>query len=129
VGYVNDFANVIAPDAEARLVSLAERLNAATRGDMVVVTLPDLGGRPVEEVALRLGRDPGKFLSTVQIGITLVGIVAGALGSGTVAGNLAEFLGVIPLIGEYAKPISLVLVIGVLTYLSLVIGELVPKRF
>jgi len=78
--------------------------------------------------ALNLADSPNRFLSTVQIGITLVGIVAGALGSGTVAGNLAEFLGVIPLIGEYAKPISLVLVIGVLTYLSLVIGELVPKR-
>ncbi len=78
--------------------------------------------------ALKLADSPNRFLSTVQIGITLVGIVAGALGSGTVASKLAEFLGVIPLIGEYAKPISLVLVIGVLTYLSLVIGELVPKR-
>jgi uncharacterized protein len=67
VGYVNDFANVIAPDAEARLVSLAERLNAATRGDMVVVTLPDLGGRPVEEVALRLGRE-WKVGANAQIG-------------------------------------------------------------
>ena len=78
--------------------------------------------------ALKLADSPNRFLSTVHIGITLVGIVAGALGSGTVASKLAEFLGVIPLIGEYAKPISLVLVIGVLTYLSLVIGELVPKR-
>lgn len=57
VGYVNDFANVIATDAEERIRSLAERLNAATRGDLVVVTLPDLGGRPVEETALRLGRE------------------------------------------------------------------------
>ncbi len=57
VGYVNDFANVIPPDAEQRITALAERLNAATRGDMVVVTLPDLGGRPVEEVSLRLGRE------------------------------------------------------------------------
>jgi uncharacterized protein len=57
VGYVNDFANVLPPEAEARLTDLALRLNAATRGDMVVVTLPDLGGRPVEEVALRLGRE------------------------------------------------------------------------
>lgn len=57
VGYVNDFANVLSPDAEARLNDLALRLNSATRGDMVVVTLPDLGGRPVEEVALRLGRE------------------------------------------------------------------------
>lgn len=57
VGYVNDFANVLAPDVEARLNDLALRLNAATRGDMVLVTLPDLGGRPVEEVTLRLGRE------------------------------------------------------------------------
>ena len=78
--------------------------------------------------ALKLSESPNRFLSTVQIGITLVGIVAGALGSGTVASKLAEILTVIPMIGEYAKPVSLVLVIGVLTYLSLVIGELVPKR-
>lgn len=57
VGYVNDFAGVLASDAEARLDDLARRLNTVTRGDMVVVTLPDLGDRPVEEVALRLGRE------------------------------------------------------------------------
>jgi len=57
VGYVNDFAGVIPADAKSRLENLAQRLNSATRGDMVVVTLPDLGGRPVEEVALRLGRE------------------------------------------------------------------------
>ena len=57
VGYVNDFANVLAPDVAARIDDLAKRVNAATRGDMVVVTLPSLGGRPVEEVSLRLGRE------------------------------------------------------------------------
>ncbi len=57
VGYVNDFAGVIPADARARIENLAQRLNAATRGDLVVVTLPDLGDRPVEEVALRLGRE------------------------------------------------------------------------
>ena len=57
VGYVNDFANVLAPDAAARIDDLAKRVNAATRGDMVVVTLPSLSGRPVEEVSLRLGRE------------------------------------------------------------------------
>ena len=56
-GYVNDFANVLQPDAKARLEDLARRVNAATRGDMVIVTLSDLGGRPVEEVSLRLGRE------------------------------------------------------------------------
>mgnify|MGYP002654227934 CR=1 FL=1 len=67
VGYVNDFANVIPDEVERRLVALAERLNAATRGDMVVVTLPDLAGRPVEETALRLGRE-WKIGADAQIG-------------------------------------------------------------
>jgi uncharacterized protein len=57
VGYVNDFAGVLSPEAGARIDALAQRVNAATRGDMVVVTLPDLAGRPKEEVALRLGRE------------------------------------------------------------------------
>ncbi len=78
--------------------------------------------------ALRLSESPNRFLSTVQIGITLVGIVAGALGSGTVAERLAEIIAPLPFVGEYAKSLSLLLVISVLTYLSLVVGELVPKR-
>lgn len=57
VGYVNDFANVLSPEASAQIESLARRVNAATKGDMVVVTLPDLAGRSVEEVGLRLGRE------------------------------------------------------------------------
>ena len=56
-GLVNDFAGVLRPETRARLDDLAQRVNAATRGDMVVVTLPDLGGRPVEEISLRLGRE------------------------------------------------------------------------
>ena len=57
IGYVNDFANVLTPETAARIDDLAKRVNAATRGDMVFVTLPSLGGRPVEEVSLRLGRE------------------------------------------------------------------------
>jgi uncharacterized protein len=49
VGYVNDFAGVLRPETRAQLEDLAQRVRSATRGDMVVVTLPDLGGRPVEE--------------------------------------------------------------------------------
>lgn len=78
--------------------------------------------------ALKLSESPNRFLSTVQIGITLVGIVAGALGSGTVAERLAEVIAPLPFIGEYAKSLSLLVVISALTYLSLVVGELVPKR-
>ena len=57
VGYVNDFAGVIPADVKARLEQLALKVNAATKGDMVVVTLADLSGRPIEEVSLRLGRE------------------------------------------------------------------------
>lgn len=78
--------------------------------------------------ALKLSESPNRFLSTVQIGITLVGIVAGALGSGTVAERLAGVIEPVPFIGVYASQISLAIVIGILTYLSLIIGELVPKR-
>ncbi len=78
--------------------------------------------------ALRLSESPNRFLSTVQIGITLVGIVAGAMGSGNVATSLAGLITPLPFIGEYARPLSLLVVISALTYLSLVIGELVPKR-
>ena len=85
-------------------------------------------GDPGAARALRLSENPNRFLSTVQIGITLVGIVAGALGSGTVATRLAEVIAPLPLIGDYSKSLSLAIVISILTYLSLVIGELVPKR-
>jgi putative hemolysin len=90
-------------------------------------TMADKGNKGAAR-AITLSENPNRFLSTVQIGITLVGIVAGALGSGTVAMRLAEIIKVVPLIGDYAQPISLAIVIGILTYLSLVIGELVPKR-
>ena len=58
-GFVSDFAEVIAPAEEARITSLVERVQAGSRGEIAVVTLPDLGGRPVEEVALRIGREWG----------------------------------------------------------------------
>jgi len=78
--------------------------------------------------ALILSENPNRFLSTVQIGITLVGIIAGAIGSGKMAQRLADVVVTLPHIGNYAVPISLAIVITALTYLSLVIGELVPKR-
>jgi uncharacterized protein len=56
VGYVNDFAGVLTPEAKARLEELSQRLNAATRGELVIVTMADLGGRPKEDVARELGR-------------------------------------------------------------------------
>jgi putative hemolysin len=80
------------------------------------------------QVALELAGNPGSFLSTVQIGITLVGILAGAFGGATIAEKLAPPLKSIPAIEPYANNISFGLVVLVITYLSLVVGELIPKR-
>ena len=78
--------------------------------------------------ALDLVRDPGPFLSTVQIGITLVGILVGALG-GAAAGNaIAARLAGVDLIAPFAEATAVALVVVLLTYLTLVLGELVPKQ-
>ena len=78
--------------------------------------------------ALKLADSPNRFLSTVQIGITLVSIFAGAFGGASLSAQLTAVLAPLPVIGEYAKGISFVVVIGSITYGSLVIGELAPKR-
>lgn len=78
-------------------------------------------------VAIDLAENPSRFLSTVQIGITLVGILAGALGGATIAGILAEQLQTVPFISSYSKSVAFLLVVAVITYFSIVIGELIPK--
>ncbi len=79
-------------------------------------------------VALKLIRSPNDFLSTVQIGITLIGILSGALGGATVARSLRPMLEALPPLRPWAEPLSLGIVVTLITYLSLVLGELVPKR-
>ena len=79
-------------------------------------------------VALELAADPGKFLSTVQIGITLIGIVAGAYSGSSLGGPVGERLAALGLPIEYAPETGFALVIALTTYASLVIGELVPKQ-
>lgn len=78
--------------------------------------------------ALKLAAEPTQFLATVQIGITLVGIVAGAFGQATLARSVARQLAQVPMLAPYASAISTALVIGATTYLSIVIGELAPKH-
>ncbi len=78
--------------------------------------------------AIALKRDPGAFLSTIQVGITLVGILMGALGEAALAQPLREMLSGVPLLAPSADLLALVLVVGAITYLSVVIGELVPKQ-
>lgn len=78
--------------------------------------------------ASALAHEPTRFLSAVQFGITLVGVVSGAFGTATLGQKLAEFLGQFPLLGTYAEPIAYACVVVGITFLSIVLGELVPKR-
>ena len=79
--------------------------------------------------ALRLASNPGRFLSTVQIGITLVGVFAGAYSGATIAERLADYLEAqFAISTSFAEAGSLVLVVAIVTYLSLIVGELVPKQ-
>jgi len=79
-------------------------------------------------IALELVNSPNRLLSTVQLGITLIGILAGAFGGASIAGALAVYLRAISWLAPYSAAIALALVVLCITYLSLVIGELVPKR-
>ena len=85
-------------------------------------------GNAKAAAALEFVNSPNRLLSTVQLGITLIGILAGAFGGATIAGALAEKIHAIPWLAPYSDAIALALVVIVITYLSLVIGELVPKR-
>lgn len=78
--------------------------------------------------ALELATKPNQFLATVQIGITLVGTSAGAFGGATIAEEIATQLNEIPLLAPYGETIGISIVVIGITYFSLVIGELVPKR-
>ena len=80
------------------------------------------------EAALRLHQEPASFLSTIQVGITLVGILNGAVGEAAIADPLAEWFSRVPLLEPYARGIALTITVVMLTYFSVVVGELVPKR-
>lgn len=77
--------------------------------------------------ALKLLENPERFLSSVQIGITLVGVLSGAFGGVALAGHLEPWIAGFPLLEPHAARIAFGLVVTVITYLSLVVGELVPK--
>lgn len=85
-------------------------------------------GRPGAKAALALASDPGRFLSTVQIGITLVGVLAGAFSGSALGGRLAIWLIGLGVPQSVADPLGFGVIVAVVTYLSIVVGELVPKR-
>lgn len=85
-------------------------------------------GHRSAQIALQLTVNPTQFLATVQIGITLVGILAGAFGGATLADEIAGLLERVPLLAPYADSFAIGAVVLVISYFSLVVGELVPKR-
>src|SRR5579872_1462685 len=78
--------------------------------------------------ARELAQDPQRFLPTVQVGITLVSMLTGVFGGARIAGDLAAWLASFPGLASVAETLSLVLVVVVTTYLTMVLGELVPKH-
>ncbi len=90
-------------------------------------TLADSGRRGAR-TALALAENPGKFLSTVQIGITLIGILAGAFSGAALGADLSDIFRETRLPPGLAEPLGYGIVIGIITYLSVVVGELVPKQ-
>ncbi|MCC7347037.1 MAG: HlyC/CorC family transporter [Variibacter sp.] len=78
--------------------------------------------------ALDLADDPQRFLPTVQVGITLVGILAGAFGGARLSGAIGQAIALVPGLAPVATEIGFALVVVLITYLSLILGELVPKQ-
>ncbi|MFP4439093.1 MAG: hemolysin family protein [Chloroflexaceae bacterium] len=111
-------ANGVFAGTEAALI-------AARRGRLEQRAERDSGGAAL---AITFQEDPNRFLSTVQVGITLIGVLAGAFGGANLAAPLQTLLEPLPLVGSYAGTIAFALVVVSITYLSLVLGELVPKR-
>jgi len=84
-------------------------------------------GNARARTVLNLLKNPEHFLSSVQVGITLIGIISGAYGGAALSGDMEMYLSQFTFLGEYVHTVSLVIVIGGITYVSIVIGELVPK--
>ena len=86
------------------------------------------GGNKSAAIALALSNEPDRFLSTVQIGITLIGILTGLFSGATIATDLGNYLVTLGVSHKLAMSLSKILIVTVVTYLSIVVGELVPKR-
>jgi putative hemolysin len=86
------------------------------------------GGSASASAALRLAENPDDFLSTVQIGITLVNILAGVFGEAAITRQIEPYMRELPLVGAHSQAVSQGLVVITITYLTLVLGELLPKQ-
>ena len=107
------------------LFAMAEIAVVSARGTRLQ-QMADAGSAGAR-VAIELADSPGRFLATIQIGITMVGVVAGAFGEATLARNLEPTLQDLPLLATHAEALAGALVVLAITYVTLVIGELAPK--
>jgi len=80
------------------------------------------------KAVLELANEPSHFLSTIQVGITLIGIMSGALGEAALAGRVEDYIKRVDWLADYSEGLASVIVVIVITYFSLIIGELAPKR-
>ncbi len=108
------------------LLSMSELAVVSSRTARLKV-LSDQGNKGAA-TAMRLAEDPGRFLSTVQIGITLVGVLSGAFSGATLGARLSEWLGMHGFSPSMSDTLGVGLVVLAITYLSLILGELVPKQ-
>ena len=88
----------------------------------------NIKGNKNAKTALELAQNPDKFFPTIQIGITLISILAGAIGQATLAIPISDFINKVSIIAPYHDALSFLVVVGGITYVSLIIGELVPKH-
>lgn len=108
------------------LLAMSELAVVSSRTARLKV-LSDQGSKGAA-TAMRLAEDPGRFLSTVQIGITLVGVLSGAFSGATLGARLSEWLGTHGFSQSMSDTLGVGLVVVAITYLSLILGELVPKQ-
>ncbi|NWF62684.1 MAG: HlyC/CorC family transporter [Chloroflexi bacterium] len=108
------------------LLSMAEAALIASRKAKLQQLINN--GDKSAAAALELLKNPNTFLSTTQIGITLIGVLSGAVGGVTIAESLSAALSTLPYIGEYSETIALGIVVVTITILTIWLGELVPKR-
>jgi len=92
-----------------------------------LVQMADAGHAGAQR-ALQLGAEQTRFLSSVQVGITSIGILSGAIGESAIADRLSALFETVPPLARHAEALGLGLMVVGLTYVSLILGELVPKR-
>ena len=124
--YLLDFVFLMLLLVANGFLSMAEMAIVSSRRPRLQTLADD--GKPGAARALALAEDPGDFLSTVQIGITAIGIFTGAFGGATFSQPVADLIARVPALAPYAQPLAVFLVVLVTTYLSLIVAELTPKR-